>query len=227
MISIFKRSRATLALCIALFVVELVLIAIFWDQVPEPMPIHWDLHGQADRFAARWLGLSVGPLMTLGLPLLILGLTSIDPKRRNVERSNMALDVIVSSLATFSFALHTMILRASMTPGHALEGAWVMLAVGALLVILGNMMPKFGANFFIGVRTPWALSDDVIWLKTQRLGAKLMVIAGAGAIFIALMGLTASKVAIACFVVGALLAAFIPMIYSYLLWRQKADVRAR
>ena len=39
-------------------------------------------------------------------------------------------------------------------------------------------MPKVKQNYFTGVKTPWALSNDVVWNKTQRLGGKAFFFGG-------------------------------------------------
>ncbi|MGN0133607.1 MAG: SdpI family protein, partial [Anaerotignum sp.] len=33
-------------------------------------------------------------------------------------------------------------------------------------------------NYFTGVKTPWSLSNDVVWNKTQRLGGKTFFFGG-------------------------------------------------
>jgi uncharacterized membrane protein len=42
--------------------------------------------------------------------------------------------------------------------------------VGLLFIVLGNLMPRFRSNFFFGIRTPWTLSSEQMWMKTHRLG---------------------------------------------------------
>ena len=206
----------------AFAVLAAILSGVLWDKLPDPMPLHWDARGQADGFGPRWLGASLGPAMILGAPLLVWVLSRIDPRRGAITRSRGALGVVLGALASFFLALHGIILRAAMTQDMALDAASLLIAVGALLMVVGNIMPKFGANFFIGARTPWALSDDVIWLKTQRLSARLLIAVGVSAIAVALAGLSRSLPALLMVNLGALAAALIPAIYSYALWRQRS-----
>jgi uncharacterized membrane protein len=49
---------------------------------------------------------------------------------------------------------------------------------GALLVALGNVLPKLPRNGLIGIRTPWTLADPVVWERTHRLGGYLVTAAG-------------------------------------------------
>jgi uncharacterized membrane protein len=76
------------------------------------------------------------------------------------------------------------------------------------------------ACFLIGLRTPWTLASEEVWIKTHRLGGKLMVAGGAAMIAAALLPLPSgllATVAMAVIVVAAL----IPAVYSYFLWRQE------
>jgi uncharacterized membrane protein len=34
-------------------------------------------------------------------------------------------------------------------------------------------------NWFIGIKTPWTISNDVVWEKTHKLGGKLFKVAAA------------------------------------------------
>jgi uncharacterized membrane protein len=87
--------------------------------------------------------------------------------------------------------------------------------VGVMLVIIGNLLPRARPNWFVGIRTPWTLSSDRIWERTNRLGGVLFVISG-----LVMIGATfgpswmlgpAIGVAIA-------LAGITPLLYSLVLW---------
>jgi uncharacterized membrane protein len=43
---------------------------------------------------------------------------------------------------------------------------------------LGNLLPKVPKNFFIGIKTPWTLSNEKVWDRTHRLGGILFVLGG-------------------------------------------------
>lgn len=51
-------------------------------------------------------------------------------------------------------------------------------AMGAFLIVAGNICGKLPPNHIAGIRTPWALADDENWDKTQRFGGWCIVIAG-------------------------------------------------
>jgi uncharacterized membrane protein len=97
--------------------------------------------------------------------------------------------------------------------------------VGALLILLGNVMPRARPNWMFGIRTPWTLSNDRVWERTHRLGGVLFVIAGAALVLAALLFPSATFHVIIVAVVGA---SVVPLVYSYFAWRQesaRADTR--
>ncbi|HDS45445.1 MAG TPA: SdpI family protein [Methanomicrobia archaeon] len=69
---------------------------------------------------------------------------------------------------------------------------------------------------FIGIRTPWTLSSDTVWMKIQQRGAKLFKLAGA----IAILGVFVPAYAIPFIIVPVLLVAMYTIVYSYWLYRE-------
>jgi immunity protein, SdpI family len=61
----------------------------------------------------------------------------------------------------------------------------VALAVGVLLLALGNVLGKARHNALVGVRTPWTLADARVWDKTHRFVGRGMVAGGLALIVLA------------------------------------------
>jgi uncharacterized membrane protein len=93
-------------------------------------------------------------------------------------------------------------------------------AIGVMILVIGNQLGKSRSMYLVGIRTPWTLASEEVWVRTHRLGGKLMVVAGLAMIGAALLPLPAGllwtipAVAIA-------IAAAVPIVYSYLLWRRE------
>ena len=83
------------------------------------------------------------------------------------------------------------------------------------------MMPKLKSNYYMGIKTPWTLSDDDIWLRTHRLGGKTMF--AAGAMLLIFGRFLATKRGMPLALSGILLAAFLPALMSYVWWKQKQN----
>lgn len=45
----------------------------------------------------------------------------------------------------------------------------ITIAIGILFLFIGNELPKVKSNFFMGIRTPWALCSEENWRRTHRL----------------------------------------------------------
>ena len=90
-------------------------------------------------------------------------------------------------------------------------------ALGILFIIIGNYMWKVKSKWFVGVRTPWTLSNEEVWNKTNRLGGKIFV--GLGLFFIIGVFLP-TKIFWGIFIVGVPIVALVPIIYSYVLYRK-------
>jgi len=100
--------------------------------------------------------------------------------------------------------------------GYALPiPAIAMLAVGVLLMVLGNYMGKLRKNFFIGIRTPWTLASDAVWERTHRLAGWLFVLAGVVVVAGVLLG-AAIWLPLAAIVAATL----IPVVYSLWIYRR-------
>jgi len=50
--------------------------------------------------------------------------------------------------------------------------------LGVFFLALGNVFPRLRSNWWVGIRTPWSLSSDANWSRTQRVAGYLLVLAG-------------------------------------------------
>ena len=96
----------------------------------------------------------------------------------------------------------------------------VTVLVGFLFLFLGNMMPKVKQNFFMGMKTPWALSSETVWNKTQRLGGKMFFFGGILMVLGSFLG--REKVLMGLLIGIAILICVVPTVMSYL-WNQKEE----
>jgi uncharacterized membrane protein len=114
----------------------------------------------------------------------------------------------------FSLAVHAFVLLSATRVIALAPHTFVLPAVGLLLTVIGNYLGKVQRNFFLGIRTPWTLADDEVWLRTHRLGGKLLV--GAGLLTLVLSFV--SGVPHSLLLGVSLLAALVPCVYSLVLY---------
>jgi uncharacterized membrane protein len=145
-----------------------------------PIAIHYGLNGQADGFVPRDQALLAMPGLALCLHL---GLFAIVPAiaREGALLSRSAAPYGAISLATIALltTLHiALVLSASGLPIHPVTVTT--LGCGLLLIVTGNYLPKARRNHFIGIRTPWTLTDERVWDRTHRFAGPLLMAGGLG-----------------------------------------------
>jgi uncharacterized membrane protein len=202
------------ALDVALCGSAFALAGALYGRLPRAVPTHWNLHGQADSFVAKPWGPFVLPLVMTGLYAVLAVLPRISPRGFRMESFARVYGIVRTSVLAFLLVLTALSLISAMGAplGH---DRTIGVAVGLLFVVLGNLMGKVRRNFFVGIRTPWTLASEEVWLRTHRLGGKLFVLAGLAAIVIGLAG-GGMPVLLAIL----LTAAFVPAVYSYVLYRR-------
>jgi uncharacterized membrane protein len=120
--------------------------------------------------------LLVVPVMATLIWMLFAAAPRIMPRGRNLLRAESAYGTLwlaATSLLSVVFGITV----ARVLGSHPIQSIFVG-AMGVFLIVAGNFTGKLEPNRFAGVRTPWALADDEIWDKTQRLGGWCLVIAG-------------------------------------------------
>ena len=199
-----------------------IAVALLWDKLPDQVPIHWNARGQVNNYAGKAFGTLLMPAGNVGLAALLGLLALLDPKikrsgpeaRSNSFRVIKTLRLIITSFnacvafALIAFALHY---RFDMN-------RFIYICVGLLLVLVGNFMGKLRPNYFAGIRTPWTLESPTVWLKTHRLGGRMMVAGG--------ICMTAAAFLLPprfyLFSILFLIVIFtVPAVYSYFCYRQE------
>ena len=204
----------------ALFILVALVAAVWlYPGLPAQVPVHWNLHGQVNGTLPRLWGAAFPALIILALAVLTVLLPLFSPRQFEIQPFASAYGVMMLAIQGMMLAVGLAVLLAG--AGHALPiPAVAMLAVGVLLMVLGNYMGKLRKNFFIGIRTPWTLASDAVWERTHRLAGWLFVAAGLVMVASVLVGapLWLPLAAIAA-------AALIPCVYSLLVYRRldKAD----
>ena len=186
-----------------------------YPQVPDRMPSHWNAAGQVDGYMPKLLSLFLipfGSLMMLGLFLMI---PRVSLLRKNIEGFRGYYDGFVV-LLTF-YLLYIQGLSIASALGYRFNLNQLLApAASAFFVYLGVLLGKAKRNWFIGIRTPWTLSSDVVWDKTHRLGGRLFSACG----IIALLGLLLPEYALLFVIVPVIAVAIYTCIYSYFEYRK-------
>jgi uncharacterized membrane protein len=142
-----------------------------------PIPSHWATDGRPDRYASPALVLFIQPAVAAFLTLVFAVLPAIMPPRGDLSRSRQP--YVASWLGAIALLLVVHLSIVASALGQPLDIVRIcVVAVGLLLVVIGNYLPKTRFNYVMGIRTPWTLADETVWDRTHRLAGGLMMTAG-------------------------------------------------
>ena len=163
------------SLVIVILIFAVAVYAYF--QIPGgEVASHWNSAGEINNYISKFWGLFLVPIISLVLFLIFLALPSIDPLK-NIESFRKYYDSFV--LIIFIFLLYIYLLVVSFNFGYEFNMFHGMIpAIAILFFYIGVICKKLKRNWFIGIRTPWTLSSDVVWEKTHVLGSWLFKIFG-------------------------------------------------
>jgi len=195
-----------LVIIIACFVIGIYL----YPKMPEQMASHWNAQGKVDGYMSRFWGVFLMPFVFVGLALLFIAIPRIDPLKNNIEKFRKYYDGFIILFFIFMLLVYfqTILwnLGIEISPNLAFP-----ILMGFLFFYIGVLLENAKRNWFIGIRTPWTLSNDKVWNKTHKLGSKMFKTAG----IIALIGFLFQKYATYFILIPVLFAAFYLIVYSY------------
>ncbi len=165
----------------ALLAAPFLLLALYWNDLPERIPTHWDWRGQIDGWGTKPRGIFIIPLTALGLTALLHVLPWFDPKlrRRTNEEGLMSAVLPIVRLASLLLLDAIFFVQIATSLGwNVAGGRIIMTCLLVFFVILGNYLGNLCPNYFVGIRTPWTLENPETWRATHRLGGRLMFFGG-------------------------------------------------
>lgn len=172
MIRFFTPIRiALLAGLAAAFVAGLVLVP-----AGTVLPVHWGPRGEADGFLPREWALLL-PLLLVVVVWAIFLIVARFARPEDFAAGRYSIGVVLTALTALALVIE--VVTVLIGTGVAINMVQVLgLAIGVLLVVLGNAMPKSQPNSFAGLRMPTTLRDPANWQATHRLTGLLCIIGG-------------------------------------------------
>jgi uncharacterized membrane protein len=192
--------RAALLVSLALIGASLAVSAWLYTSLPDVVPTHWNIKGEADGFGPKGVAAWLLPMVALGLLGFMCLIPWLSPQGFQVDVHSRAFSHLLSLAAA---------MRPGLPVGRAMV-AGVMFFLGAL----GTTFSGIKRNFFIGVRVPWTIASERVWDDTHRLAARIWVVGGFLGAVLAAAGLTLP----ALLLVAPM--ALVPIVYSFLRYKQ-------
>lgn len=152
-------------------------IVYAWPQLPEVVAVHWNWRGKADGYAPRAVLWLLGPGLMAFIMLLALLLPSLSPRHHEVEPFEATYYYNFGVGLLLLAYVQCLVLASAIGMAVPIDRA-VPAGLFVMLVLAGNPMGKVRRNFYLGIRTPWTLSNERVWYVTHRFAARLMVGSG-------------------------------------------------
>ncbi|MED4024121.1 SdpI family protein [Priestia aryabhattai] len=162
---------------LSITLLTLVAWLVALPHLPATMPIHWGANGEADGFATKINAM----ILTVGIMVLIYFVIAfvprIDPRKENYKYFSKTYNILLNAvLLLFFFVNMSTILQGL---GYNVPMSYIApIMAGLVFIIIGNYLQRVRSNYFMGIRTPWTLSNENVWKKTHRLSGKIFFIGG-------------------------------------------------
>jgi uncharacterized membrane protein len=213
-----NNKKMVLFYVLLLIGIPFVYAAYLYPSLPEIIPTHFNIKGEADGFGGKgsiYLGPSIMGMASLFTYFFLTYIKKIDPKR-----SEQVEDGLFQKFGFFTVlfltALSMVILYATSHQGISIEKLLFPL-MGLAFAGMGLYMPKIKQNYFAGFKLPWTLDNIDNWNATHKIAGKVWLYGGilqfvSGIIF-------SSVTSFVIFFIDMIVMVLVPTIYSYRMFK--------
>lgn len=202
-----------------LMLLSVIVIAIYaYPLLSDKVPSHWNLAGEIDGWVSRNGHIFGIGGMILGMYVLFLLLPHFEPRKEHFIRSLGFYQMIRNVMMAFFAILFGIATYVGVTGAALAIDKIVPVIVGVLFILIGNYLPQIRSNFFMGIRTPWTLSNEGNWQKTHRLGAYTFAIGG---VLFLLSPFLPAPINFYLPIIGVCIAGFLPILMSFIWFKQE------
>jgi uncharacterized membrane protein len=189
----------------------------FYPKLPATMPSHWNAQGGVDSTTSKIWVLFLLPSAMCALWGIFVLIPRIDPLKANIAEFRPYYDGFVVLMLFFMIFVQLQLILWSQ--GTKIAPVKLMpFGIGLLFYYSGILCAHAKRNWFIGVRTPWTLSSDNVWSKTNKLGGIMFKLSG----IIAFFGVWFPGATLYLIAVPALITAVVVVVYSYVEFRKES-----
>ena len=209
------NTRHRFSLATGFVVLSGVVSVVAAPELPSQIVSNWDASGNPNGTMSKTLALWLVPALTAGLLIVFAFLPRIDPLGENIEAFRPYYDWFVIIFTGYMFVLHAGIVAFNL--GYEFDFTYLILVAAAgLLYYSGVLVTHAKRNWFVGIRTPWTMSNEEVWNRTHALGGKLFKATA----ILTLVGLLFGDYALYFLVIPALVTAATTVVYSYYLYER-------
>ncbi len=169
-----KKYKTLVLICAALTLLPLIAGLAMWSKLPEVIPSGIDTAGNVTSTNSREFTVIWMPVIMLLAHFL---LTSVGTRKRADALTDKAYKAVCWAAPLLCNAVCLPTLAAALGYNVPLN-VIVCAIVGLMFIVLGVAIPKLKPNYSIGLRFPWALRDDDVWVFTHKLAGVVFIVCG-------------------------------------------------
>lgn len=206
-----KNKKISIVFPFLLILLSFVVGIYFYPLMPPQMVTHWGINNQPNGYSSKAFGIFFMPFLSIFLLLLFIFLPKTDPYKKNFDQFKKYYQNFINLI--FSFFFYTYIISIIWNLGIEFNLIqFISPALGALFYYAGVLTSHAKRNWFVGIRTPWTMSSEVVWDKTHLIGGKLFKITG----LLSLLSLILPSLSVYFILVPVVLTTIFVFVYSYL-----------
>jgi uncharacterized membrane protein len=213
-----NNKKMVLFYVLLLIGIPFIYAAYLYPSLPEIIPTHFNIKGEADGFGGKgsiYLGPSIMGMASLFTYFFLTYIKKIDPKRAEQMEDGL-FQKFGFFTVLFLTALSMVILYTTTHQGISIEKLLFPM-MGLAFAGMGLYMPKIKQNYFAGFKLPWTLDNEDNWNATHKIAGKVWLYGGVIQFF---AGLVFSSVAsFVIFFIAMVVMVLVPTIYSYRMFK--------
>ncbi len=170
-----KKSRIAI-ICLALL--SLIATCVSITFLADTIPTHFGIDGTIDAYGSKYT-LFLFPGVSISICSIMLLVERYAKLSDNYKKYLLIVGVIVAGLFLAVNVLFIMFALAYAEKIASFDPTKIMMIiVGAVLIVLSNIMPKIEKNRTLGIKTKWSKYNEITWQKTHRFGGFVGLITG-------------------------------------------------
>lgn len=197
---------------------SLLTAVLIYPAAPEQIPTHWNIGGEPDAWLDTVFGLAIIPAIliaaALALGAMLKYIGSGDTKTRRTTGWFIAL--VLALLFGIQIFQALTILGYEIDPSLFFPILFALFYLG-ISIILPHVMKR---NKMMGIRTPWTMKSEEVWIRTHQRSANIFRIAAG----LTLFGVFYPAILFIFIIAPAILALIWLVLVSYLEYRNLREM---
>lgn len=200
------KSKTMTIITAIVILIPLAAGLLWWDRLPDDVAVHFSAGGIPDKWVHKGWAVFGLPLFILAAHVFCVFMSMNDPKKQNIGEKiyNIVLWICPACSMLGGLIIYTYSLGLPFPVYSAAQ-----MAIGIVIIIIGNFLPKSHLNYTVGIKLPWTMSDSENWNNTHRFAGKVWIIGGLLLATTAFFNLAAVSLALMVLIV------LLPLVYSF------------